>query len=471
MRTATYQLKDLEDLVFYMGYVGENEHRALRIDCSEAYEEYPNATPALSIAPPRGEPYPGMITEDGNYVLWVITDSDLAYDGSGEAQFSFVQDEVVMKTYRFKTKIDKSIIGSGTRPNPLEDFIVRADAVLEEVEHAVIEVTNKADKVTEATAGNFAGLDENGNLTDSGAKPSDYAHKSDTVLSNTLSMGRKENTTVGVSSTALGSSVEASGLRAFACGQSTKATNTSCHAEGIATEATGAGAHSEGTNTKATGDYSHSQNYYSKATGYASSASGYRTTASGQYSNTQGSNTTASGSASDANGICTTANHESQHAFGEYNVPDPSEAAATARGNYVEIVGNGTANNAQSNARSLDWNGNERLKGTLYVGCNADSSGGAEVATKYISESVSGATVSITGVDNHRYVCGTVTEISITPPQTGIIDVVFTAGSSCVLNLANTITMPEWFDPTDIEDGKRYEINIEDGYGVVMAWN
>lgn len=34
---------------------------------------------------------------------------------------------------------------------------------------------NKADKVASATAGNFAGLDANGNLTDSGAKAADFA--------------------------------------------------------------------------------------------------------------------------------------------------------------------------------------------------------------------------------------------------------------------------------------------------------
>ena len=37
------------------------------------------------------------------------------------------------------------------------------------------ELAKKADKVTGATAGNFAGLDENGNLTDSGKKVADFA--------------------------------------------------------------------------------------------------------------------------------------------------------------------------------------------------------------------------------------------------------------------------------------------------------
>lgn len=39
------------------------------------------------------------------------------------------------------------------------------------------DIANKADKVTGATNGNFAGLDANGNLTDSGKKASDFATK------------------------------------------------------------------------------------------------------------------------------------------------------------------------------------------------------------------------------------------------------------------------------------------------------
>ena len=40
--------------------------------------------------------------------------------------------------------------------------------------------TGKADKVKSATAGNFAGLDSSGNLTDSGKKPGDFANASHT---------------------------------------------------------------------------------------------------------------------------------------------------------------------------------------------------------------------------------------------------------------------------------------------------
>lgn len=40
--------------------------------------------------------------------------------------------------------------------------------------------TGKADKVSSATAGNFAGLDSSGNITDSGKKPGDFANASHT---------------------------------------------------------------------------------------------------------------------------------------------------------------------------------------------------------------------------------------------------------------------------------------------------
>lgn len=121
-------------------------------------------------------------------------------------------------------------------------------------------------------------------------------------------------------------------------------------------------------------------------------AEGRYTVASGYYSHAEGNYTTASGMASHAEGTVTIANHASQHVFGEYNVADASSENSYSRGNYIEIVGNGTASNATSNARTLDWSGNERLKGTLYIGCNADNSGGTEVAAK------TNATTSIAGL-------------------------------------------------------------------------
>ena len=98
------------------------------------------------------------------------------------------------------------------------------------------------------------------------------------------------------------------------------------------------------------------------ASGVDSHAEGYTTTASGVNSHAEGYGTIASGGYSHAEGNTTKATHKSQHVFGECNISDPSTDASTTRGTYVEIVGNGTSS-ASSNARTLDWSGNQWIAG------------------------------------------------------------------------------------------------------------
>lgn len=132
-------------------------------------------------------------------------------------------------------------------------------------------------------------------------------------------------------------------------------------AMGILCTASGAYSHAESVQTTASGDYSHSEGLY--------------TTASGVHSHSEGFNTTASGQGSHAEGYSTIANHRSQHVFGEYNIEDPSQKYGDEQGNYIEIVGNGTTNIIRSNARTLDWNGNEMLAGNLSLaGASSDIS-------------------------------------------------------------------------------------------------
>ena len=122
----------------------------------------------------------------------------------------------------------------------------------------------------------------------------------------------------------------------------------------------------------------------STASGDQSWAEGYSTTASGASSHAEGARSVASGQNAHADGYRTIANHKSQHVFGECNVADPSNEASTARGTYVEIVGNGTADDARANARTLDWSGNETLAGGITLGkgtADETSLTAAELAT------------------------------------------------------------------------------------------
>ena len=90
-----------------------------------------------------------------------------------------------------------------------------------------------------------------------------------------------------------------------------------------------------------------------------SHAEGSRTTASGNFSHAEGSNTTASGSYSHAEGSNTIAKGESQHVQGKYNIADETSAF---------IIGNGSSDNARSNAAKIDWNGNLEVAGNLKDG-------------------------------------------------------------------------------------------------------
>ena len=87
-------------------------------------------------------------------------------------------------------------------------------------------------------------------------------------------------------------------------------------------------------------------------------------------------------------------------------------------------------------------------------------------------ETVTGTTVSITGMPNVRYICGTCSLLTITPPASGSIVVRFTSGSTpTVLTVPNTVKFPVWFDYTSLEADTVYEIIITDGvYGGVMSW-
>ena len=87
-------------------------------------------------------------------------------------------------------------------------------------------------------------------------------------------------------------------------------------------------------------------------------------------------------------------------------------------------------------------------------------------------ETVSGTTPTITGQPNVRYVCGEVSTITITPPASGSVDVIFESGSTATtMTVPSTVKWLAWFDATTLEADTTYEILITDGiYGSVMTW-
>lgn len=129
-------------------------------------------------------------------------------------------------------------------------------------------------------------------------------------------------------------------------------------AEGIDTTASGWCSHAEGNKTTASFDAAHAEGSGTIASRESSHAEGDCTTASGRISHAEGWWTTASGESSHVEGHGTKASSAVQHVQGEYNIEDSS-------GTYAHIVGNGTADDARSNAHTLDWSGNAWFAGTI----------------------------------------------------------------------------------------------------------
>ena len=194
-----------------------------------------------------------------------------------------------------------------------------------------------------------------------------YGEASHTEGYNTTTRLTIDNTNYdGAYAHAEGKETVASGEGAHAEGQETKAYGTASHAEGYKTVTArndhpewGVYAHAEGKESNARGYYSHAEGEGTLAANNAAHAEGYYTEASGTYSHADGNNTIAQRS--------------SQHVFGRYNKRDTAGANANAYGDFVEIVGNGSSgtdaepDKNRSNARTLDWSGNEKLAGSITV--------------------------------------------------------------------------------------------------------
>lgn len=230
---------------------------------------------------------------------------------------------------------------------------------------------------------------------------SSKADKNNTVITTSLSMYRKANTTVGGASTAIGGYNTASGMYSTAFGNSTVAAGAGSFAIGTGTEANGAYSVAEGYSAYANGNNSHTAGEYTKADGTSTFARGKANalnttaiypewTANTQYNEHDHVTVTTEENGETVVKIysCTIANNDSTFTSSKWD-------DVTAYMDFVDIVGNGRNGTERSNAYALDWAGNGHFMGDVYVGCNANSSGG----TKLVKDvQANGTSVVVDGV-------------------------------------------------------------------------
>jgi hypothetical protein len=167
-----------------------------------------------------------------------------------------------------------------------------------------------------------------------------------------------DDVNIGLRSVAMGYRTTASNSYSTAFGVGTSASGTESTAIGRFTSASGGNSTAMGYLTLASGSYSTAMGYGAIATGNYSIAMGYGAIASGSASIAMGDNTSASGGSSTAMGVGNKSKSFAETVVGIYN---DSTNAANPTGfnplNRLFQIGNGTADNARSNAMTVLANG------------------------------------------------------------------------------------------------------------------
>ena len=136
MRVIREMLSDIESKTFDFGFVGEKNHTCVMINCVSMFKQYPDAVATLVAKPPVGDIYPVVLHRDGVFVVWNVSESDIANDGSGQYQLTFTDGEgdnaEIIKTVYGSFSVKPSMVSNGEPPEPIEDWLEEANEALAE---------------------------------------------------------------------------------------------------------------------------------------------------------------------------------------------------------------------------------------------------------------------------------------------------------------------------------------------------
>ena len=453
-----------ESGILVLGRTGENDARTIVFDVSCILNEFPGAT--FGILNKRNGDTSAYPVSVGNYDLigtnleWTIKATDTSAPGEGACEIVAYKGEVVVKTIIFTTRVYPSLDGSGTTPEPWEDWyddFVTLAGTAEEAERGAVAAQEAASGSASSAntdalkAEGYAVGTQDGTAVVSGT----YFHNNSKYYSD----GASEAKTIAVESkeaaqsaqTAQAKAEEAQGKAETAQGKAEDAQTAAETAQGKAEDAAdllencSASATTLEPGESATASYNNGVFTFGIPEGEKGD-----TGEDGQTPNIS---------------ISTVQSGQSAGATITGATPDLTLNLTLPKGDTGDTGATGTTfTPSVSSAGVISWSNDGGKQ-------NPESVDIAAAVRSAIVESVTGTTPSITGVDNHRYICGEVSTISITPPSSGLIDVRFTSGSTpAVLTVPNSVKFPAWFDATNLEANVTYEMSFCDEYGAVMAW-
>jgi len=153
-REITIPMRSLAGKTLNLGYVGENLHTRIIIDCTEELCDYPNATINMAIRSPHGDIYPVLPEKDGWRAIWDVTGSDLVYAGSGQIQVTLMDGQEIIKSAIGNFTTSASLETTGPAPEPLQNWMDAAEQTAAQIAEDAAEgvVDDLADAKDEAIA-------------------------------------------------------------------------------------------------------------------------------------------------------------------------------------------------------------------------------------------------------------------------------------------------------------------------------
>ena len=136
MRIEYINLDKLASTVIGIGYEGEQNHTRVIIRCGAFFAKYPEANAGMAVEPSAGGIYPVALDRDGGDLIWDVSPADLAPGGRGRLQLTFTdgieEDAEIIKSVIGAYEIQASLEVTGEAPDPIQNWIDDANAVLEE---------------------------------------------------------------------------------------------------------------------------------------------------------------------------------------------------------------------------------------------------------------------------------------------------------------------------------------------------
>lgn len=124
---ATININVTNASAFTIGRRGENEVTSIIFDYSAWLAEFGPGTVTLLVKRNTdADPYPVVLSHgEDNTAIWLVTSTDTAYIGNGQAEFSYLVDSQIKKSIVYRITVLPDIIGtpSPEPPDPYETWI------------------------------------------------------------------------------------------------------------------------------------------------------------------------------------------------------------------------------------------------------------------------------------------------------------------------------------------------------------